>query len=121
MAGFLNSNFYYTLFLIKVQKLEKTQRLCYNLKKSKGVFMTVTQEKSRTNVYLDVQLKEQAKEIYKQYGLSLSQAVNIFLAQSVFNRGLPFEVKLPNEETLEAMRDVATGNNYEDVTLEDLK
>ena len=34
--------------------------------------MTVAQEKSRTNVYLDVHLKEQAKEIYKQYGLSLS-------------------------------------------------
>jgi len=43
------------------------------------------------------------------------------LAQSVFNRGLPFDVKIPNEETLEAMRDVATGNNYEDITLEDLK
>ena len=83
--------------------------------------MTVAQEKSRTNVYLDIHLKEQAKEIYKQYGLSLSQAVNIFLAQSVFNRGLPFDVKIPNEETLEAMRDVATGNNYEDVTLEELK
>jgi DNA-damage-inducible protein J len=77
-------------------------------------------EKSRTNVYLDTNLKEQAKEIYKHYGLSLSEAVNIFLAQSVFNRGLPFEVKLPNAETLEAMKDVATGANYEDIILEDL-
>ena len=76
-------------------------------------------EKTRTNVYLDTKLKEQAKEIYKHYGLSLSEAVNIFLAQSVFNRGLPFEVKIPNDETLEAMKDVATGVNYEDVTLED--
>jgi len=77
-------------------------------------------EKTRTNVYLDTNLKEQAKEIYKHYGLSLSEAVNIFLAQSVFNRGLPFEVKIPNDETLEAMKDVATGANYEDVTLEEL-
>ena len=77
-------------------------------------------KKSRTNVYLDTALKEQAKEIYKHYGLSLSEAVNIFLAQSVFNRGLPFEVKLPNAETLEAMKDVATGANYEDIALEDL-
>jgi len=77
-------------------------------------------EKTRTNVYLDTNLKEQAKEIYKHYGLSLSEAVNIFLAQSVFNRGLPFEVKIPNDATLEAMKDVATGANYEDVTLEEL-
>jgi len=77
-------------------------------------------EKSRTNVYLDTNLKEQAKEIYKHYGLSLSEAVNMFLAQSVFNRGLPFDIKIPNDITLETMRDVATGNNYEDITLEDL-
>ena len=77
-------------------------------------------EKSRTNVYLDTNLKEQAKEIYKHYGLSLSEAVNMFLAQSVFNRGLPFDIKIPNDITLEAMRDVATGDNYEDITLEDL-
>ena len=77
-------------------------------------------EKSRTNVYLDTNLKEQAKEIYNHYGLSLSEAVNMFLAQSVFNRGLPFEVKIPNDMTLEAMRDVETGANYEEVTLEDL-
>jgi len=77
-------------------------------------------EKSRTNVYLDTNLKAQAKEIYKHYGLSLSEAVNMFLAQSVFSRGLPFDVKIPNDITLEAMRDVETGENYEDITLEDL-
>jgi len=78
-------------------------------------------QKIRTNVYLDINLKEQAKEIYKQYGITLSDAFNIFLAQSVFNRGLPFDVKIPNNKTLEAMLDVETGNNYEDITLEDLK
>ena len=76
--------------------------------------------KSRTNVYLDTNLKEQSNEIYKHYGLSLSEAVNIFLAQSVFNRGLPFEVKIPNDMTLQAMKDVETGKNYEDVTLDEL-
>jgi DNA-damage-inducible protein J len=78
-------------------------------------------QKIRTNVYLDINLKEQAKEIYKQYGITLSDAFNMFLAQSVFNRGLPFDVKIPNNKTLEAMLDVETGNNYEDITLEDLK
>ena len=77
-------------------------------------------KKSRTNVYLDTNLKAQAKEIYKHYGLSLSEAVNMFLAQSVFNRGLPFQVKIPNDMTLEAMKDVETGANYEEVTLENL-
>jgi len=83
--------------------------------------MLLVQQKSRTNIYLDVNIKAQAKEIFNQYGLSLSQAVNIFLTQSVLNRGIPFNIKIPNEETLQAMRDVETGENYEDVTLEDLK
>ena len=78
-------------------------------------------EKTRKNVYLDTNLKSQAKDIYKQYGLTLSDAVNMFLAQSVFNQGLPFNLKIPNDETVQAMKDVETGNDYEDVTLEDLK
>ena len=61
--------------------------------------MLAVQEKSRTNIYVDVKMKDQAKEIFNQYGLSLSQAVNIFLTQSVLNRGLPFDVKIPNDET----------------------
>ncbi len=78
-------------------------------------------EKTRTNVYLDTNLKAQAKDIYKQYGLTLSDAVNMFLAQSVFNKGLPFDLKIPNDETLQAMKDVKSNKNYEDITLEDLK
>jgi len=85
------------------------------------MIMLSVQQKSRTNIYLDVNIKDQAKEIFNQYGLSLSQAVNIFLTQSVLNRGIPFNIKIPNDETLQAMRDVETGENYEDVTLEDLK
>ena len=67
---------YYDLRDFVALQLEKTQRLCYTLKKHKGVLMTVAQEKSRTNVYLDVHLKEQAKEIYKQYGLSLRLSIS---------------------------------------------
>ena len=83
--------------------------------------MLAVQQKSRTNIYLDVNIKNQAKEIFNQYGLSLSQAVNIFLTQSVLNRGIPFNIKIPNDETLQAMKDVESGENYEDITLEDLK
>ncbi len=30
------------------------------------------------------------------------------------NRGLPFEVKIPNEETLEALEDARLGRNLEE-------
>ncbi|MBN2895239.1 MAG: type II toxin-antitoxin system RelB/DinJ family antitoxin [Campylobacterales bacterium] len=77
--------------------------------------------KVRTNVYLDAEIKAKAQAIFKQYGLGLSEAFNIFLAQSVMERGIPFEVKLPNKETLAAMEDARLSRNLEHVTLEQLQ
>ena len=84
--------------------------------------MTVTStNKVRTNVYLDKTMKEQAKDIFKQYGMGLSDAFNIFLSQSVMEKGIPFQIKIPNDETLQAMKDVEAGIGLEEVSLEQLK
>lgn len=80
-----------------------------------------TNERSRTNVYLDTEMKEKAKEIFKQYGLGLSDAFNIFLAQSVMERGIPFEIKIPNDETVQTIKDARDGKNMTAVSLDDLK
>ena len=40
--------------------------------------MTTNLNKIRTNVYLDATTKEKAQEIFKQYGLGLSEAFNFF-------------------------------------------
>ena len=76
---------------------------------------------NNTSLYLDLALKEKATHIFKEYGMSLNEAFNLFLKKSIDSEGLPFEIKIPNNETLEAMRDVETGNNYENISLEDLK
>jgi DNA-damage-inducible protein J len=73
----------------------------------KGIAMIAT--KTRTNVYLDEAIKEQAKKIFKKYGVSLSEAINMFLVQSVLERGLPFEMKIPNDETTSAMNEIKEG------------
>ena len=88
---------------------------------NKGFEMTATTNKVRTNVYLDATTKEKAQEIFKQYGLGLSEAFNIFLTQSVLQRGIPFEIKIPNDETLEAIKDARANKNMTKVSLEDLK
>jgi len=79
------------------------------------------QTKVRSNLYLDKDLKQQAKKIFKKYGLTLSDAVNLFLAQSVYSRGIPFKIQLPNEETIKAMEETRQGINLESVTFEELK
>ena len=47
--------------------------------------------------------KKQAKEILKYLGLTYSQAINVFNNMIVCHKGLPFEIKIPNDETLAAM------------------
>ena len=83
--------------------------------------VTVEKEKTRTNVYLDTEMKAKAKAIFKQYGMGLSDAFNIFLAQSVMERGIPFEIKMPNEETARTIKDARNGKNMSKVSLDDLK
>jgi len=84
--------------------------------------MTVTtNQKSRTNVYLDTELKKKAQEIFKQYGMGLSDAFNIFLSQAVMERGIPFEVKIPNNETAQVIKEAREGKNMTKVSLDDLK
>lgn len=50
-----------------------------------------------TNIYVRLEpgLKEEAEAILAQLGIPVSNAVNIFLKQVVMQRGLPFDVKLP--------------------------
>ena len=81
----------------------------------------VTTQKVRTNIYLDQQVKAEAKELFKKFHISLSDAVNLFLSQSVLEQGLPFQVKIPNAQTIKAIEDVENGIGLEEVTFEQLQ
>ena len=83
--------------------------------------MTATNKKTRTNVYLDTEMKNKAQEIFKQYGMGLSDAFNIFLSQSVMEKGIPFQIKIPNEKTAKVIKDARENKNMTKVTLEELK
>lgn len=57
------------------------------------------------------ELKQQAEAVFGALGLSTSDAIRMFLQQSVNVGGLPFQpvVKQPNQETLEAMKELESG------------
>ena len=59
--------------------------------------------KTQTTVRIDQKNYIQAKEILEYLGLTYSQAVNIFNNMIICHKGLPFDVKIPNDETLAAM------------------
>jgi DNA-damage-inducible protein J len=54
---------------------------------------------------VEPELKQSAIEVLTQCGLSLSDAIRLFLRQVVVQQGLPFDVKVPNAETIAAMQE----------------
>jgi DNA-damage-inducible protein J len=66
------------------------------------------------NIRIDPQTKEGVEKLYSTFGITLSDAVNIFFRKSLLEGGLPFEMKQPryNAETETAMqeaRDIING------------
>ncbi|WP_325985318.1 type II toxin-antitoxin system RelB/DinJ family antitoxin [Pseudomonas protegens] len=52
---------------------------------------------------IDEDLKVSATAVLNACGLSLSEAMRLFLRQVVAVQGLPFEVRVPSEKTARAM------------------
>ncbi len=59
------------------------------------------------NIRTDKAIKDQADEIFKELGLNMTTAVNMFLRTAVREHGIPFELKLdaPNETTAAAIEE----------------
>ena len=54
------------------------------------------------NLYarIEPEVKEQAEQILLTLGIPVSNAINIFYKQIILQRGLPFEVKIPDNHPL---------------------
>ena len=71
---------------------------------------------------VEPELKHQAEALLRELGLSATEAITLFYRQVTMHRGLPFEVKVPNAETTEALRQAeSTAGLSEYAALEDLK
>ena len=55
------------------------------------------------NTRIEPKLKIQAETILHKVGLTSAEAVRLFYMQVCLHKGLPFEVKIPNKETVKAM------------------
>lgn len=55
-----------------------------------------------SNIFIRVEpeTKEQAEDILNKLGISMPNAISMFLRQVVIQRGIPFEMKLPASEPL---------------------
>ena len=64
------------------------------------------------NARIDPDLKAQAEDVLAGVGVSASQAITMFYRQVVLRRGLPFDVCIPNAETLAAFNEMKDGGGH---------
>lgn len=56
-------------------------------------------------IRLDHELKRNVEGVFKKLGLNPTQAITLFYRQIELQNGLPFPVKVPNKETIEALNE----------------
>lgn len=60
----------------------------------------------RVEATIESDLKQAAEAIFSKLGVSPSETIRIFYKQVELHQGFPFEVKIPNAETLAANKSV---------------
>lgn len=76
---------------------------------------------STISARIDPALKKKAERVFRELGLTSSQAITLFYKQVELQQGLPFIVKIPNDVTIQALENAKTRNDLENFnTVEDL-
>ena len=61
-------------------------------------------------VRLDPKVKQNAETVLKKLGLTTSQAVNLFFTQISLQKGIPFDVHIPNAATAKGIEEGLAGS-----------
>ena len=73
---------------------------------------------STISTQIDPDLKIKAEKILTQLGLSTTQAIILFLKQVELQKGLPFQIKIPNKTTINAIEEskhIEKMEHFEDI------
>ncbi len=68
-----------------------------------------TTKTATARALIDPEVKREAESILTELGLSVSNSIELFYRQVVAQRGLPFDLQVPNERTMKAIRNSRTG------------
>ena len=70
---------------------------------------------------IDPELKHNAEQIFRELGLTATQAITLFYKQVELQQGIPFAVRVPTDTTAAALREARSRYELEDFnTVEDL-
>ena len=57
-----------------------------------------------TSIKLEKENRDFAKEFFKNFNLTLSDGINMYLSKIAIDKKLPFELELPNEKTMASIK-----------------
>ena len=65
------------------------------------------------HIRVEPTVKKRAEKTLNDLGLSITEAVNVFLNQVILNDGIPFEIRKPrfNKETIQSLEDTKKEKN----------
>ena len=63
------------------------------------------------NVRIDSETKKETVEILDTLGLTISQAISAYFRQIILTKSIPFELKVPNKETVETFKKTDAGKD----------
>lgn len=69
---------------------------------------------------IDPAIKAQAAEVFKTMGLTISEAIRLFIYQSVAEKCIPFSINIPNAKTKSILAKANRGQQLEKTSLEQL-
>ncbi len=58
---------------------------------------------------IDPDLKHQAEQVLKTLGINTADAIRMFLTQVTLQKALPFDLRIPNAQTRQAIEDSEKG------------
>ena len=76
--------------------------------------------RKQTSIKVDPVAWEEAKIIFKEYNLNLSDAINIFLNKVRLEGGMPFDIKVPSSQLKKAMKEAKENRGTYHDSVDDL-
>ena len=78
-------------------------------------------EQETINISIESEIKTIAEEVFSQFGLTKSEAIELFYRQVALTKNIPFDRQNFNQETinafkeLDAKEDLTTYNNFAEI------
>lgn len=65
---------------------------------------------------INPELKKKAQKILNTLNLSMSEAISLYLTQVTLHRGIPFDIRIPNDLTVKILEKTERGEELNEVS-----